>query len=75
MSAPEWYPAEYEAWALAESVRQGFVREPRLKKREDLLAKVASTNNWARWWNNLRIAWHGYVRTMGTILVWRIALR
>jgi len=41
MGAPEWYPFEHEAWALGESVRQVFVRNPRLRKREELLAKVA----------------------------------
>jgi hypothetical protein len=28
--APEWYPFENQAWPIGESIRQAFVRDPRL---------------------------------------------
>ena len=41
LGAPEWYPFELEAWPIGENVRQAFSKNPKLRKREVLLSKVA----------------------------------
>jgi hypothetical protein len=41
MGAPEWYSFESEAWPIGEGIRRALVENPRLRKKDAVLAKVA----------------------------------
>jgi len=41
LGAPEWHAFEHEAWPIGESIRRAFVKNPRLKKNDLLLSRVA----------------------------------
>jgi hypothetical protein len=69
--APEWYPFEHQAWPIGESIRQAFVRNPRLKKRENILAKVAE----AATCRNLRRGRQSFIMALGFVSALRYAER
>lgn len=61
--APEWYPFENQAWPIGESIRHAFVRNPKLKKRENVLAKVADVATC----RNLRRGRQSFVMALGFV--------
>jgi hypothetical protein len=61
--APEWYPFEHQAWPIGESIRQSFVRNPRFKKRENILTKVAE----AATCRNLRRGRQSFIMALGFV--------
>ena len=63
LGAPEWYPFENQAWPIGESIRQAFVRNPRLKKRENMLAKVAEVATC----RNLRRGRQSFIMALGFV--------
>ena len=63
LGAPEWYPFETQAWPIGESIRQTFVRNPRLKKNEKVLAKVAEVATC----RNLRRGRQSFIMALGFV--------
>ena len=71
LEAPEWYPFELEAWPVGESVRHAFICSPRLKKRENILAKVADVATY----RNLRRGRQSFVMALGFVAACHYAER
>ncbi|MGB9474038.1 MAG: hypothetical protein WCE87_03095 [Candidatus Udaeobacter sp.] len=71
LGSPEWYPFELEAWPIGESVRTAFVRSPRLKKRQNVLAKVADVATY----RNLRRGRQSFVMALGFVAACQYAGR
>jgi hypothetical protein len=63
LGAPEWYPIENEAWPIGERVRQAFVSNPRLKERENILAKVVDVATY----KNLRRGRQSFIMALGFV--------
>jgi hypothetical protein len=63
LGAPGWYAFEHQAWPIGESVRQAFSKNPRLRRREVLLSKVAQV---ATCWN-LRRGRQSFVMALGFV--------
>jgi len=61
--APEWYPFENQAWPIGESIRQAFARHPKLKKRENVIAKVAEVATC----RNLRRGRQSFIMALGFV--------
>ena len=67
--APEWYPFEHAAWPIGENIRRAFVENPRLKKNDDVLAKVAEVATY----RNLRRGRQSFVMALGFLAARRYA--
>jgi hypothetical protein len=63
LGAPDWYPFERQAWPIGESVRQAFSRNPKLRKREVLLSKVAEVATC----RNLRRGRQSFIMALGFV--------
>jgi len=61
--ASEWYPFEHEAWAIGESIRRAFVKQPKLRKRTPLISKVAEVATCL----NLRRGRQSFVMAIGFV--------
>jgi hypothetical protein len=61
--ASEWYPFENQAWPIGESIRQAFVRNPRHKKRENILTRVTDVATCT----NLRRGRQSFVMALGFV--------
>jgi len=60
---PAWYPFENQAWPIGESIRQAFARNPKLKKRENVLAKVVEVATC----RNLRRGRQSFIMALGFV--------
>jgi hypothetical protein len=69
--ASQWYPFEIQAWPIGESIRQAFIRNPRLKKRENMLAKIAEVATC----RNLRRGRQSFIMALGFVSVRHYAER
>jgi hypothetical protein len=67
--APEWYSFEYAAWPIGESIRRAFVENPRHKKNDAVLAKVAEVATY----RNLRRGRQSFVMALGFVAARRYA--
>jgi hypothetical protein len=61
--APGWYPFENQAWPIGESIRQAFATKPRLKKRDNILTRVADVATC----RNLRRGRQSFVMALGFV--------
>jgi hypothetical protein len=61
--APAWYPFENQVWPIGEGIRQAFARNPKLKKRENVLAKVAEVATC----RNLRRGRQSFIMALGFV--------
>jgi hypothetical protein len=61
--APDWYPFEHQAWRIGESITQALARDPRLRKREPILSKVAEVATC----KNLRRGRQSFVVVLGFV--------
>jgi hypothetical protein len=69
MGAPDWYDFEHEAWGIGESIRRAFVKTPRFKRKEVILAKVAGVVTW----RNLRRGRQSFIMAIGFVAARRYA--
>ena len=69
LGAPEWYSFEHEAWPIGESIRRAFVENPRLKKKDAVLAKVAEVATC----RNLRRGRQSFIMALGFVGALRYA--
>ncbi len=68
--APEWYPFEYDAWAIGEAVRQAFSRTPLLKKNRPVQKKVIEVTTC----RNLRRGRQSFIMALGFVAARGLAL-
>lgn len=61
--APEWYSFEQDAWPIGESIRRAFVENPKLKRKDAVLAKIVEV---ARC-RNLRRGRQSFVMALGFV--------
>jgi hypothetical protein len=61
--APEWYSFEREAWPIGESIRRAFAKNPKLKRKDAVLARVVEV---ARC-RNLRRGRQPFVMALGFV--------
>jgi hypothetical protein len=67
--APEWYSFEHAAWPIGEGIRRAFIENPRLKKNDTVLAKVAEVATY----RNLRRGRQSFVMALGFVAARRYA--
>jgi len=63
LDVPDWYPFEHEVWGIGESVRRAFVQNPRLKRKDNVLSKVAKVATW----QNLRRGRQSFITALGFV--------
>ena len=63
LGAPQWYAFEYAAWPLGEGIRQAFSKDRRLRRKANLLAKVAEVATC----RNLRRGRQSFVMALGFV--------
>jgi hypothetical protein len=69
LGAPEWYSFEVEAWPIGESIRQSFVANPTLKRKDAVLARVAEVATC----RNLRRGRQSFIGALGFVAAQRYA--
>jgi hypothetical protein len=67
--APEWHSFEHQAWPIGESIRRAIAQNPRLKKNESILAKLAEVATC----RNLRRGRQSFVMALGFVAAQKYA--
>jgi len=63
LGAPEWHSFEHEAWPIGESIRRAFRENPKLKRKDAVLAKVMEVATC----RNLRRGRQSFIMALGFV--------